>query len=264
MWNTPRQSERVPVSLEIVLEFASGSGKRDARISDLSMGGCFVDSIAQVSEGETVALQVHLPMGLWAQLYGEVVYCSPGFGFGLRFTRLAEEERILLEQVITAHGGKPSPPPDATGAAKTEPPAPTLRAQTSQGNRRVLIADDDPTIRHLTQAILHKEGYAAIMARDGREAHDLLQTDADYVAAIFDMVMPHVQGLELVRYMRAEKRLQHIPVGIITAEQDPKLWNESFAAGAVVFLPKPFTPEQMRYMLKVLVSQARPEGDAVR
>jgi len=255
MWNTPRQHERTPVSLGIVLE--SASGKRDARISDISMGGCFVDSIAQVSEGETAVFQVHLPVGLWVQLYGEVVYLSPGFGFGLRFTRLAEEERILLEQVIIAHGGNPSPAPDKPIAVETELPAPVAGAsQTSQKPRRVLIADDDPTISHLTKAIVEKEGYAAVMARDGREAHDTLQADADYVAAIFDMVMPHMQGLELVRYMRAEKRLQHIPVGIMTAEQDPKLWHESFAAGAGIFLPKPFTPEQMRYMLKVLISQS--------
>lgn len=255
MWDTPRQHERTPVSLGIVLE--SASGKRDARISDISMGGCFVDSITQMSEGETAVFQVHLPMGLWVQLYGEVVYLSPGFGFGLRFTRLAEEERILLEQVIAAHGGKPSPPLAATVAMDIEPPAPAAGAQTSQRPRRVLIADDDPTISHLTRAIVEKEGYTAIMARDGREAHDILQADADYVAAIFDMVMPYMEGLELVRYMRAEKRLQHIPVGIMTAEQDPKLWHESFAAGAGIFLPKPFTPEQMRYMLKVLISQSQ-------
>ena len=250
MWDTPRQYERIPVSLEIVLE--SSSGKRDARISDLSMGGCFIDIIAHARDGETVVFQVRLPAGPWAQLYGEVVYCSPGFGFGLRFTNLAGEERILLEQVILAHGGKTSVSVGAVVKDETKPPT-----RISQGGRRVLIADDDPTVRHLTAAIIEKEGYAVVAAKDGREAHDILQSDADYVAAVFDMVMPHIQGLELVRYMRAEERLRHIPVGIMTAEQDPKLWRESFAVGAGIFLPKPFTPAQMSYMLKVLVSQGR-------
>jgi CheY-like chemotaxis protein len=250
MWDTPRQYERISILLEIVLE--SSSGKRDARISDLSMGGCFVDSIAHVSEGETVVFQIRLPAGLWVQLYGEVVYCSPGFGFGLQFTNLAGEERILLEQVILAHGGKRSPSPGPVVKDETKPPM-----RISQGVRRVLIADDDPTVRHLTTAIVEKEGYVVVAAKDGREAHDILESDADYVAAIFDMMMPHMQGLELVRYMKADERLQHIPVVIMTAEQDPKLWQESFAAGVGIFLPKPFTPAQMSYMLKVLISQSQ-------
>lgn len=250
MWDIPRLHERIPVSLEIVLE--SSSGKRDARITDLSLGGCFVDTIAHANDGETVVFQVRLPEGLWVQLYGEVVYCSPGFGFGLRFTGLAGEERILLEQVISAHGGKSPPMLDSAVEGVKQPPA-----QIPPSVRRVLIADDDPTIRHLTTAIVQKEGYAVVAAKDGREAHDILQSDAGYVVAIFDMMMPHLQGLELVRYMRAEERLQHIPVGIMTAEQDPKLWRESFAAGAGIFLPKPFTPAQMSYMLKVLISQSQ-------
>ncbi len=250
MWDTPRQHERIPVSLGIVLE--SSSGKRDARISDLSLGGCFVDSIAHVSVGEIMVFQVRLPMGLWVQLYGEIVYCAPSFGFGLRFTNLAGEEQILLEQVILAHGGKTSPLLDSVVEGQTKTPV-----QMSQYVRRVLIADDDPTIRQLTTAIVQREGYAVVAAKDGQEAHDILQSDAHYVATIFDMVMPHMQGLELVRYMKTEERLQHIPVGIMTAEQDPKLWRDSFAAGAGIFLPKPFTPAQMSYMLKVLISQSQ-------
>jgi CheY-like chemotaxis protein len=69
------------------------------------------------------------------------------------------------------------------------------------------------------------------------------------------MVMPHIQGLDLVRHIKTTDRLQHIPVGIMTAEQDPKLWHDSFAAGAGIFLPKPFTASQMQFMLRVLLSQ---------
>jgi two-component system chemotaxis response regulator CheY len=83
----------------------------------------------------------------------------------------------------------------------------------------------------------------------------MLRSDTPFDVAVFDMVMPHMDGLELVRFMRQDPRLQHVPVGIMTAEQDPKLWNDSLSAGAGIFLPKPFTPEQLRYMLKVLMSQ---------
>jgi CheY-like chemotaxis protein len=121
----------------------------------------------------------------------------------------------------------------------------------------VLVADDDPAILRLVSMILEKEGFSVIGARDGREAYKALQDDPNFTAAVFDVVMPHIQGPELVRYMRTEKRFMRIPVMMMTAEQDPKLSKESFEAGAVVFLPKPFTTVQLQTMLRMLVNKAR-------
>jgi len=122
---------------------------------------------------------------------------------------------------------------------------------------RVLVADDDPAILRLVTTILEKEGYAVVGARDGREAYQALQDNANFTAAVFDVVMPHIPGPELVRYMRTENRFNKIPVMMMTAEQDPKLSSDSFAAGAVVFLPKPFTTVQLQTMLRMLVGKAR-------
>ncbi len=122
---------------------------------------------------------------------------------------------------------------------------------------RVLVADDDPAILRLVTAILEKEGYAVVGARDGREAYKALQDNANFTAAVFDVVMPHIPGPELVRYMRTENRFNKIPVMMMTAEQDPRLSSDSFAAGAVVFLPKPFTTVQLQTMLRMLVGKAR-------
>jgi CheY-like chemotaxis protein len=124
---------------------------------------------------------------------------------------------------------------------------------------RVLVADDDPAILRLVATILEKEGFSVVSTRDGREAYKALQEDSNFTAAVFDVVMPHIPGPELVRYMRTEKRFNHIPVMMMTAEQDPKLSSDSFAAGAVVFLPKPFTTGQLQTMLRMLVGRARPQ-----
>lgn len=131
-----------------------------------------------------------------------------------------------------------------------------MAAQNPQASRRILVADDDPAILRLVTAIVEKEGYTVVPARDGREAYKLLQDDSNFIAGIFDVVMPHIQGPELVRYMRTEKRLMRIPVMMMTAEQNPKLSSDSFAAGAVVFLPKPFTTAQLQIMLRMLISKA--------
>ena len=122
-------------------------------------------------------------------------------------------------------------------------------------NRRMLVADDDPAILRLIATILEKENFTVVLARDGREAYRILQADPNFTAAILDVVMPHISGPELVRYMKSEERLKRIPVMMMTAEQDPKLSSDSFSAGAIVFLPKPFTTAQLQIMLQMLIGK---------
>jgi CheY-like chemotaxis protein len=131
-----------------------------------------------------------------------------------------------------------------------------MSQEKAESQRRILVADDDPAILRLVTAIVEKEGYTVVPARDGKEAYKILQGDADFIAGIFDVVMPHIQGPELVRFMKTEKRLMRIPVMMMTAEQNPKLSSDSFSAGAVVFLPKPFTTAQLQIMLRMLINNS--------
>ncbi len=123
--------------------------------------------------------------------------------------------------------------------------------------RQILVADDDPAILRLLKIIIEKEGYTVISARDGKEAYKLLQSGEQFVAAVFDVVMPYIQGTELVRYMQSEKRLMKIPVIVMTAEQNPRLSSESFSAGAVAFLPKPFTTTQLQTMIRMFIQRGQ-------
>ncbi len=125
--------------------------------------------------------------------------------------------------------------------------------KTVSKNNYILVADDDPAILRLVSTIVEKEGYVVEAARDGKEAYKLLQSSTTYAAAVFDVVMPYIQGTELVRYMQSEKRLMNIPVIMMTAEQNPRLSSDSFSAGAVAFLPKPFTTTQMQSMLRMCI-----------
>ena len=119
--------------------------------------------------------------------------------------------------------------------------------------KRVLVADDDPVMRHLLTTIVKEQECEVVVANDGREAYRILQGDSQFRAAIFDMTMPHLQGLDLIRYMRSERRLMRIPIMMITAEQDLKLMASSFTAGATAFLLKPFTPEQLQSAIRMLL-----------
>ena len=125
----------------------------------------------------------------------------------------------------------------------------------ASGSARILVADDDPAILRLVRAIVEKEGFTVVTARDGKEAYQVLQSGESFAAAIFDVVMPYIQGTELVRFMQSDKRLMNIPVIMMTAEQNSRLSAESFSAGAVAFLPKPFTNAQMQTTLRTFVGK---------
>ncbi len=131
-----------------------------------------------------------------------------------------------------------------------------MSEETASDQMRVLVADDDLAILRLVKAIAEKEGYSVVTARDGREAYKILQEEDNFAVAVLDVVMPYIQGTELARYMQTENRLKRIPIIMMTAEQNPRLSSDSFAAGAVVFLPKPFTTSQLQVMMRMLSSSA--------
>ena len=127
-----------------------------------------------------------------------------------------------------------------------------MLSKPNKTSRRILVADDDPVMMRVVSRILAEAGYEIISANDGREAFRILQTDADFQAAIFDLKMPHLQGIDIIRYMRTEKRLMRIPVVMMTADQNLTVQGESFAAGATAFLLKPFTSGNVQTILRLL------------
>ena len=130
-------------------------------------------------------------------------------------------------------------------------------SDTQNSQHRILVADDDAEILRQVKAVLEAEGFEAITAGDGKEAYKLLQSEEPFAAAILDIIMPHIEGRELVRYMRSERRLMKIPVIIMTTELNARLSSDSFSSGAAAFLPKPFTDSQLRTMLHMFVKQPK-------
>ena len=93
-----RDHKRHPFVGDVMLEFASG--KREARISDICQGGCDVDTIASVVEGETIGLAITASFGECMRFTGKVVYILHGMGFGVCFTDLSDEGTAFLSHII--------------------------------------------------------------------------------------------------------------------------------------------------------------------
>ena len=96
----PRKQERVPFITEVFLEFSSG--RREARISDIGEGGCYVECVATVRPGEVLQFELPLPDGTVAKASGEVKYVFSGMGFGMRFVDAPEKMLSWIGQVIDA------------------------------------------------------------------------------------------------------------------------------------------------------------------
>lgn len=129
---------------------------------------------------------------------------------------------------------------------------------------RVLVADNDPLTSQLMASLSAKGGYRVVSVSDGREAYRLLKTDADFKVAIFNMMMPHLEGVDIVRYMKTEKRLMRIPVIVVSGEQGLRTVTESFAAGAIAFLSKPFNADLLQRTLNIALSSREPRREIQR
>jgi chemosensory pili system protein ChpA (sensor histidine kinase/response regulator) len=118
---------------------------------------------------------------------------------------------------------------------------------------RVLVVDDDVSTAALLSTVSEREGYQVVSVRDGREAYRILKSTADFAAAVFNMTMPHLDGVDILRHMKTEKRLMRIPVVIVAGNHGLKLITESFAAGALAFLPKPLTTEKLALTVRLAI-----------
>ena len=102
-----RSKPRLSVHLDAV--WHGGEERRSARITDLSEGGCYLDTVGEVMAGEIVAFRVLLPDDDWLYLEGEVRHHRHGFGFGVQFVDINEEqlEKLLrLLQIAREAGPK--------------------------------------------------------------------------------------------------------------------------------------------------------------
>ncbi len=124
---------------------------------------------------------------------------------------------------------------------------------------RVLVVDDDPLTAQLLTSVGKKEGYQVVSVDDGRDAYRILKSNADFTAAVFNMTMPNLNGVDLVRYMKTEKRLMRIPVVIVAGADGLKLIADSFAAGAIAFLPKPFATEKLARTVRLAIGSKAPQ-----
>jgi DNA-binding response OmpR family regulator len=124
----------------------------------------------------------------------------------------------------------------------------------SDGQPVILAADDDPDIRELVAFRLERSGYTVLQAADGEEALALaLKHTPDL--AVLDVMMPKMDGFEVVRRLRAEETTKHMPIIMLTARAQDSDVEEGFESGADDYLRKPFSPQELRARVQAILGR---------
>ena len=116
----------------------------------------------------------------------------------------------------------------------------------------LLVADDDEDILALVQIRLSRSGFEVIVARDGEEALRLAQERLPDLA-VLDWMMPKSSGLEVLRAIRANSATAHIPVVLLTARASEADVQEGLDAGAVDYIAKPFSPQELAARVQTIL-----------
>jgi DNA-binding response OmpR family regulator len=119
----------------------------------------------------------------------------------------------------------------------------------------VLLVDDDPDVRRLAARALTRDGHAVVEAGDGREALELVERlRPEFV--VLDLDIPEVDGLSVLKALRARPETAELPVLILTVKSDASSTSDGFAVGATDYLAKPFSIPQLAARVRACLARA--------
>jgi two-component system chemotaxis response regulator CheY len=116
--------------------------------------------------------------------------------------------------------------------------------QEKRMSKTALTVDDSKTMRDMVKYTLTQAGYAVIEAGDGQEALQVVNGKKIDVV-VTDLNMPNMNGIELIRALRAKPEFKFTPILMLTTEADDTKKTEGRNAGATGWIVKPFQPEKL-------------------
>ena len=111
---------------------------------------------------------------------------------------------------------------------------------------KILVVDDFPTMRRIVKTLMRQNGFTNfIEAEDGQQALRILSSSTDIEFVISDWNMPNMTGIELLKSVRADPKLKHLPFLMITAEAEKENIIEAVKSGVSNYVVKPFTAQTL-------------------
>lgn len=171
--------------------------------------------------------------------------------------------RKMLEQESFAeryHLGTPLPmtggstPPVTAGGSRNPPAYTASTAAPATGH--LLIVDDEPLNREMLVRRLHRMGFTAVGAENGQVALDII-TRESFDLVLLDILMPVMDGFQTLERLKADEKLKHIPVIMLTALDEVSATVRCIEAGAEDYVPKPFNPVILRARIGASLEKKR-------
>ena len=127
---------------------------------------------------------------------------------------------------------------------------------------RVLVVEDDPDIAELVSRYLDKAGFTTSRVSSGRDALDAVRARAPDLV-VLDVMLPHVDGFEVCRLLRADRKTAAIPIIMLTARAEESDRIVGLELGADDYLAKPFSPNELVARVRALLRRVqRPDAEA--
>jgi CheY-like chemotaxis protein len=114
-----------------------------------------------------------------------------------------------------------------------------MEEHTSVTVTSILVAEDDPYIRRVTEVSLKRAGFQVRCVKDGLEALEAFE-EASFDLLLIDGMMPRMDGIEACRRIRSDPRFAHVPVILLSARSHQNDEDAARAAGATAYIVKPF------------------------
>lgn len=234
----------------VVMIMDDGAGISISKIKDKAVATGTITSETAEKMTERDALKLIFDRGLTT---ADKIDLNAGRGVGMSIVKESLESRggsVHVESepqrgtTFTLY--IPMHAPQATAAEPTEPVAPVPAA-----HPLVLIVDDSASIRRQTQKIFSAAGIKTITANSGAEALELLlngTVEPDLI--LTDVEMPHVDGWEMLEYIKTDENFGHIPVVMVTSLDSEEDQMRAANLGASGYVMKPFSEKDLTYALE--------------
>jgi CheY-like chemotaxis protein len=231
------------------------------RCTDISRGGCYLETWSPFPVGTTLHLSAQLPAGPF-RCVGEVRTVDPTFGMGILLARIESTEPLadFLSQMEASQARNAAVSESILKLDQQVGTEAEKVARQDPGNDRqrlVLLAEDSKFLRSAYSLYLRREGFRVITADDGVEAIERIAVDKPDVI-VLDLLMPRLGGVGALKMLKETPRTAHIPVIVLSGLPS---CNESkiVACGAFAYLAKTqIGPEELPEYVKSALNSTHP------
>lgn len=123
-------------------------------------------------------------------------------------------------------------------------------------SQKILLVDDEEDILDFLELILEEQGYSVVKANSGREALAAAQMHRPELI-LLDIMMPEMDGWEVLKLLKADEEVSHIPVAMLTARTEMKDKIQGLQEGAVDYICKPFATKELLEKLQIIFAQVK-------